>query len=108
MCVCFDGVVLMGGVARDASFAPSPTPLLHLLSTHSHLCKTDGERLLLWSMGFNTWLPGLGAREGSGVYVSGAVGEAPEHLPRDTVDKNLEMSLLEAEEMRRASYCLEG
>lgn len=35
--------------------------LLHPLSTHLHLCKTDGGRLLLWDMGFDTWLPGLGA-----------------------------------------------
>lgn len=49
-------------------------------------------------MGCNTWLPGLGTREGSGAYVSGAVGEAPEHLPRDTVDNYLEMSPLETEE----------
>lgn len=71
------------------------SPLLHLLSTHSHLCKTDGERLLLWNTGFNTWLPGLKAWKGSGAYVSGTVGEAPEHLPRDTVDKYLEIPPLE-------------
>lgn len=86
----------MEGVARAANFIPFP--LLHLLSTHSHLCKTDGERLLLWNMGFNTWLPGLGAWLGSGAYELGTAREAPEHLPRDTVDKCLETSILEAEE----------
>lgn len=57
------------------------SPLLHLLSTHSHLCKTDGDRQLLWDMGFNTWLPRLGAWKGSDAYVAGTVGKAPERLP---------------------------
>lgn len=71
--------------------------LLHLLSTHLHLCKTDGGRLLLWDMGFDTWLPGLEAREGYGAYVSGTLGEAPENLPGDSVDKRLELPPRESE-----------